>query len=69
MKRTGTSWPALGALRSLRLTAALAGMALIGLTLAGCGGAGSPARARGRPRRVRGSIPDPGEGTATLNPR
>jgi hypothetical protein len=40
MKRTRATWPALTARRSLPLTAALAGMATIGLTLAACGEAG-----------------------------
>jgi hypothetical protein len=43
MKRTGTSWPALRTPRPLPLAAALAGLGLACLTLAGCGGAGSPA--------------------------
>ena len=40
MKRTRTTWPAPRALRSLPLTAALAGLTTIGLTLAACGQAG-----------------------------
>jgi len=36
MKRTRTTWPALRALRSLPLAAALAGSTTIGLTLPSC---------------------------------
>jgi hypothetical protein len=45
MNRIGRSGRILGMLRSLPLTAALAGMglAVIGLTVTGCGGGGSPA--------------------------
>jgi hypothetical protein len=43
MKRTGTSWPPFRASWPGPLTAALSAMALIGLTLAGCGGADSSA--------------------------
>lgn len=45
MNRIGTSGRILGVLRSLPLTAALAGMglAVLGLAVTGCGGAGAPA--------------------------
>jgi hypothetical protein len=49
MKRTRTTWPALTARRSVPLTAALAGMATIGLTLAACGEAGPTAASAPQP--------------------